>query len=58
MTFGNNNIEKIRRSNRKHYRDPIAIERRNKDIEIDKARNNKYGFYNDILEMEYGRKFN
>lgn len=59
MTFGSNyNVQKIRKNYRKNYRDPLALERRNKDINIDKARESKYHFYDMILESEYGREFN
>lgn len=56
MTFGSNyNVEKIRKSNRKHYRDPLFLERRNKDKGIDKLREEKYHSYDLILRTEYGK---
>lgn len=56
MTFGNNyGFQKIKKNYRKNYRDPLALERRNKDKAIDKLRDEKYHFYDLILETEYGK---
>lgn len=57
MNWSGNNIQKIRKSNRKHYRDPLSLERRNKDKGIDKLRSEKYDAYDLIMRAEYG-KFN
>jgi hypothetical protein len=58
MTYFGDGFEKITRRS-KNFRsiDPLAIKRRNRDIEISKARRNKWISYDEIMEMEYG-KFN
>lgn len=56
MTFGSNyNVEKIRKNYRKNYRDPLALERRNKSQGIDKLREEKYHSYDLIMRTEYGK---
>lgn len=50
------NTYKIKR-NRKNYRgiDPLALERRNKGIDIQRQRREKESAINYIAEMEYGK---